>query len=253
MAKEKVDQILLSEKKSLCKKKFSQEEDDKIRRMVELHGPHNWRLISELIGTRSPRQCRERWKHYLLPYIEKNPWTEQEDLVLRRLHDIFGHKWAKIALGLPGRTDVNVKNRWALLTRKGMKEPIIFSDFEESSPIIETPPPPPPPSPPSPSPPPEVIKKPLPLPKINRRPRRPPRDRSEIVVKTRKRTRKTKPVKTVKATKIVEEEKPEDTQEKPPNEIPFFEEEEDYETGIFMEQEFYQNDMMDYVFTSEYY
>lgn len=51
------------------------------------------------------------------PGINRDPWTPEEDAVLKQQHAILGPKWAEIRAQIPGRTDVSLKNRWALITR----------------------------------------------------------------------------------------------------------------------------------------
>ncbi|OHT14534.1 hypothetical protein TRFO_15062 [Tritrichomonas foetus] len=106
----------------LPKRKFTKEEDDLINRMVSEHGEHFWKEISKLLTSRTPRQCRERWKHYLSPGIDNSPWTPEEDEILEHRYLILGPKWSLIRESLPGRTDVNIKNRYALLCRKVQKD-----------------------------------------------------------------------------------------------------------------------------------
>jgi hypothetical protein len=46
---------------------------------------------------RTVRQCRERWKYYLEPSINKLEWTPQEDQLLMEKHHDLGPRWAQIA------------------------------------------------------------------------------------------------------------------------------------------------------------
>jgi hypothetical protein len=94
------------------KKQFSLQEDQLLIKFVSLHGVRNWRLLSQCLPNRTPKQCRERWHNHLNPAICRSPWSRAEDQILAIRHRELGNKWAEIATHLPGRTDTLVKNRW---------------------------------------------------------------------------------------------------------------------------------------------
>ena len=64
------------------------------------------------------RQCRERWKNYLAPGIQKDKWSPEEDALLVQKVKELGTMWSKMVPFFPGRTDVNLKNRWVTLRYK---------------------------------------------------------------------------------------------------------------------------------------
>jgi hypothetical protein len=64
---------------------------------------------------RNPRQCRERWKHYLSGSTTRVPWTPEEDRLLFDRVCELGPCWTKIAGLLGTRTDIEVKTRWFLM------------------------------------------------------------------------------------------------------------------------------------------
>jgi hypothetical protein len=94
------------------RKKFSTEEDNKLRQLVEQYGTKNWDEIARQLPDRSPRQCRDRYKYYLIENLVSEPWSPDEDsIVIRRFQEI-GPRWVEIATYLTGRSGNHVKNRW---------------------------------------------------------------------------------------------------------------------------------------------
>ena len=98
--------------------KFTPEEDQKLRELVQAHGTSSWKLISNLMGTRNLRQCRERWKNYLDPVLRNDPWTLEEDQLLVQKYSEFGPRWNKISRFFVNRSDNNIRNRWQLMLRQ---------------------------------------------------------------------------------------------------------------------------------------
>jgi myb proto-oncogene protein len=93
---------------------WTPEEDEEVRRLVEMHGDR-WDLIANAMkNTRKHKQIRDRWINHLSPNINKTPLTDFEKQKIVALHDAIGKKWSRIASSLPirGRTALMVKNYW---------------------------------------------------------------------------------------------------------------------------------------------
>lgn len=104
-------------KKPHPKSKFTPEEDEKLRSIVNEIGEKDWVAVSSKMGSRNTRQCKERWFNYLSPNVKTLPWTPEEDEQLKELHKEYGSKWVKISHFFPSRTDTNIKSRWMVLQR----------------------------------------------------------------------------------------------------------------------------------------
>jgi hypothetical protein len=103
------------------KHKFTPEEDAQIRQFAALHGVKQWDLLAQTLPDRSARQIRDRWAHYLSPQVSAKPWSLDEDRQLLRLCLQNGTQWSVLVKHFPGRTDINLKNRWNKLQRRSKK------------------------------------------------------------------------------------------------------------------------------------
>ena len=107
------------------KKMFTNEEDQKLIDAVNKLRDQKgfcWTQVSEIVGgNRTPRQCRERYKHYLDPHIKNPKWTTEEDILLMQKYEEYGPKWSIISKFFKARTDVNIKNHWTVLNQRIQK------------------------------------------------------------------------------------------------------------------------------------
>jgi hypothetical protein len=94
------------------RRKFTIEEDDRLRSLVLQFGSRDWVTISRHMHARNPRQCRHRYNNYLINQHQPLPWTDREEDILIATYHELGAKWVRIATRLPGRTGNDVKNRW---------------------------------------------------------------------------------------------------------------------------------------------
>ncbi|KAG6385138.1 hypothetical protein SASPL_153966 [Salvia splendens] len=107
------------DKEGLKKGPWTSEEDTKLVRYIQIHGPGNWRILPKHAGLeRCGKSCRLRWTNYLRPDIKRGRFSFEEEESIIQLHSLLGNKWSAIAARLPGRTDNEIKNYWNTHIRK---------------------------------------------------------------------------------------------------------------------------------------
>ena len=109
------------------KEKFTPEEDQLLLKLIDELGDKDWKAISEKMPNRNRRQCRDRYKYYLSPDVNRQPWTEEDDELLLKLYAQHGNKWTIISTFFPNRTDIDVKNHYLKIQRKESKKYFIPS------------------------------------------------------------------------------------------------------------------------------
>jgi hypothetical protein len=92
--------------------RFSPIEDETLRMIVDRIGTRNWDTVASLLPFRTARQCRDRYRNYLLDFLVTVPWSAAEDEFVSRKYAEIGPKWVEISKSLTGRSGNDVKNRW---------------------------------------------------------------------------------------------------------------------------------------------
>lgn len=95
------------------KVKWTQEEDEKLKTLVQKLGPNDWKTIASYIPNHTEHQCQHRWFKVLDPELVKGPWTKEEDEKVIELVNLYGNKqWALVAKHLKGRLGKQCRERW---------------------------------------------------------------------------------------------------------------------------------------------
>uniref|UniRef100_A0A8D0C033 MYB proto-onco like 1 n=1 Tax=Salvator merianae TaxID=96440 RepID=A0A8D0C033_SALMN len=100
--------------KKICNRvKWTRDEDEKLKKLVEQHGTSDWTFIASHLQNRSDFQCQHRWQKVLNPELIKGPWTKEEDQRVIELVQKYGPKrWSLIAKHLKGRIGKQCRERW---------------------------------------------------------------------------------------------------------------------------------------------
>ncbi|XP_061198943.1 myb-related protein A isoform X1 [Neopsephotus bourkii] len=100
--------------KKICNKvKWTRDEDERLKKLVEQNGTDDWAFIASHLQNRSDFQCQHRWQRVLNPELIKGPWTKEEDQRVIELVQKYGPKrWSLIAKHLKGRIGKQCRERW---------------------------------------------------------------------------------------------------------------------------------------------
>jgi myb proto-oncogene protein len=105
------------------KKMFTPHDDEELVHLVNTFGDDNWITIAHQMSRPfTTRQCRDRWRNYLDPKIDRALWAVADDANLLEAYQRFPNRWATIAGLFPGRTCNFLRNRCLVLLRKVNKK-----------------------------------------------------------------------------------------------------------------------------------
>ena len=113
--------------------KFLESEDQQLIKLVQQCGTKCWSFIATQMPGRTPRQCRDRWNHYLAPQTNTTKWTTEEDKMIIKMVKEVGKQWSKIASMFHGRTGIAVRNRFCKLSRQKNADPALKRLLNEGS------------------------------------------------------------------------------------------------------------------------
>eukprot|EP00826_Nyctotherus_ovalis_P054755 TRINITY_DN7198_c0_g1_i7.p1 TRINITY_DN7198_c0_g1~~TRINITY_DN7198_c0_g1_i7.p1 ORF type:complete len:368 (+),score=37.57 TRINITY_DN7198_c0_g1_i7:123-1106(+) len=111
---------------------WSDAENSLLARLAQGAHRKNWNAIAEELnekcrGSKTGKQCRERYRNYEDPKLEKASWKVQEKLLFTILHQLYGNHWSGISKCLNRRSDVVIKNYFYRKVRKVTKHINVFA------------------------------------------------------------------------------------------------------------------------------
>lgn len=130
--------IDISNKRNHPKDLFTPEEDKKLISIIYYLKSFDWNLISQMMGNRNARQCKDRWFKYLSPNVNNTPFTLQEDILLLEKYNELGAKWVLISKFFNNRSDTRIKSRFMQLKRHNLTIDVLKYQLMHGNPVKKT-------------------------------------------------------------------------------------------------------------------
>lgn len=70
-------------KKKINKGRWTKEEDEKLKELVDDLGTDSWKEVANNFPDRTDVQCLHRWQKVLNPELVKGPWTKEVSMHFR--------------------------------------------------------------------------------------------------------------------------------------------------------------------------
>jgi hypothetical protein len=100
---------------NLC---FTEDDVRRVRQLVLKHGQSWKKIAKEFGGSWTPQQIMFEWRKHLqstgggVVVAKKGKWSKDEDDKLVKAVAVIGRQWAKVAQHVPGRTEMQVRERY---------------------------------------------------------------------------------------------------------------------------------------------
>ncbi|XP_037097642.1 v-myb avian myeloblastosis viral oncogene homolog-like 2a [Syngnathus acus] len=94
------------------KVRWTLEEDENLKILVQNFGERNWNTVATLLPGKTELQCLQRWKS-LIGNVVAECWSKEEDEKIKELVGRFGtNRWSMICKQLNGRMENQCRERW---------------------------------------------------------------------------------------------------------------------------------------------
>lgn len=97
-------------------RRWTEEEDERLRNAVAQYGDTRWKEIAAVVGTRDNVQCLQRWRKSLKPGLKKGSWrTDEDELLRQKVQEKLADPtltWTWVANSIEGRNAKQCRERW---------------------------------------------------------------------------------------------------------------------------------------------
>lgn len=127
-----------SGKKCKTNQVWTSEDMRKLQILVQKHGQAWKKIDSEFGGVWGGDKLMHIWRKHLQATgagqvaHKKGPWSKMEDELLLKAVAIRGKEWSKVSLLIPGRTEMQCRERYVNHLDPGIKSSIPFTDEENA-------------------------------------------------------------------------------------------------------------------------
>ena len=92
--------------------RWTAEEDEMLKKQVEVYGKFNWKMVCLGIPGRSATQCLHRWPKIQPGVIKGSFSAEEDDKIIKFVEKEGPRKWGRLEEIIVGRTAKQIRDRW---------------------------------------------------------------------------------------------------------------------------------------------